>query len=65
MKTVGIACDNYKQDKFEEELKKNGFTQYTISPLTMYTEIIKVKIDEKDLSRFALLVKTINDSFKS
>lgn len=45
IKTYGIAADNYKLQRFESELKKCGYTDYTIEPFHKkeHISIIKVK----------------------
>ena len=34
MKTIGIVADNYKIDKFKQELTKLGFTDFKTFPYT-------------------------------
>lgn len=41
-KTVGITCDNYKLSKFEEELKRLGFTYKITGSFIGNNSIIKV-----------------------
>lgn len=41
--TVGIVADNYKIPTFEKELKKEGFTDYTITKFTGESKLIKIK----------------------
>lgn len=46
---TGIVADNYKTVKFEEELKKAGFTDYTITPFTRESMTIAVTHEESRL----------------
>jgi hypothetical protein len=44
MKTVGIACDNYKISKYEAELTLHDLTDYKIIKLMPKTSLIQVKV---------------------
>lgn len=48
IKIAGIAADNFKLDKFEEVLKKNGFSSYTIEPFTEKVSILNIHIQEHE-----------------
>lgn len=45
MKPVGIICDNFKLDKFQEELDKLGIS-YTIRPMRGKTSVIDCKSEQ-------------------
>lgn len=43
MKKIGIHVDNYKVEKFKEELNKQGFTDFECKPYTKSTTVIFVQ----------------------
>jgi hypothetical protein len=45
MKTIGITCDNYKVDKFEQELTLKGYEDFEVFKLTETTKVIKVTVE--------------------
>lgn len=49
MKRAGIVCDNYKVDKFQEELDKEGFTDYILTPFTAEATTIAVNVPDENL----------------
>lgn len=63
MKTIGVPIDDYKKERFEEEFKKNGFDNYTISPFTNKTLIIKVIVPEDKVEELKTLCKALQDEF--
>jgi hypothetical protein len=62
--TAGIVCDNYKLYKFETELNKQGFVNYTLSPFTKETTTIKVKTTNGRITELKKLCELVEFHFK-
>lgn len=55
---VGIACDDYKVDKFKQELSKNGFDKVNVTRLMRGTQLITIETtDDKKETLRRLCVK--------
>lgn len=63
-KTAGIAADNYKLDKFKQELTDAGFTFFSVSKLTKNTSLIKVNVPEEKLKEVQNLCTKVEMHFK-
>ena len=61
---VRICSDNYKLEKFKEELIKNGYTDFKITPFIENTSIIKVEIREDEISKFKNVCTLVELYFK-
>ena len=61
---IGIAADNYKQEKFEKELTAAGFTKYRVSTLTPSTKLIKVIIDQNQVKDIEKICKVVQLHFQ-
>lgn len=49
MKKIGIAVDDYKLEKFKEELNARGLPDFEVCPgVTSDTRLIRVMCDDKD-----------------
>ena len=64
MKTAGIVADNYKLDKFKEELTKKGFTDFKIVPFEKDTSTIKVQFREDQLKEIHAICSLVEIHFK-
>ena len=64
IKKLGIACDNYKQSKFETELKKAGFNDYEITKLNTQCKFIKIKVDESKIMEVKKVCQMVELHFK-
>lgn len=62
-KTAGIVCDNYKLDRFKDQLTKADFREFTIHPFVGETSTIKVVVNEHRIKELEKLVKRIELSF--
>jgi hypothetical protein len=62
-KTSGIVVDNYKLDKFKEELTKLSFV-YTVHPFTQDTSTIKVVSEESRVPEIYQLCRRLEYHFK-
>lgn len=63
MKKAGIAADNYKIEKFKEELNKAGFTDYEVKPLTKAVQVIYVNTSEDKLKKLKKLCEDVEAHF--
>ena len=63
-KTVGILCDNYKVEKFKQELIDNGFMNYFIMPSTKTLSHIQVKCLVEDYHKIAKICQSVESYFK-
>lgn len=69
MKKIGIVADNYKIEKFKQELEARGLTNYEVSPgVAKETKLIGVFVEEKDfdeaIEKVRRLTKKIEYHFK-
>lgn len=62
-KRIGIACDNYKSQKYEKELKLKNY-DFEISSFTSFTKIITVEVPINEIENFTRFVKETELSFK-
>ena len=61
---IGICSDNYKLEKFKEELIKNSYTEFDITSFTEDTSIIKVEIQDSDIVKFKNICTLVELYFK-
>lgn len=68
MKTTGIVADNYKLDKFKQELNNKGFTDLTITPYTLGgakdISLIKVTVPDSDVGEVYKICQKVEIHFK-
>ena len=62
-KIAGIACDNYKLNKYKRKLKRSGF-DFEVKPLTENTSLIQVKCEQSEYSKIGKICKELELSFK-
>lgn len=49
MRKIGVAVDDYKLDKFKEELVERGFPNFEVfAGVTKDTKLIRVEVEDKD-----------------
>ena len=65
MKTIGIACNNYKLLKFEAELKDKGLNKYTTSIFKESVVLIKITCEEKEIPKIAKICESVESFFKA
>ena len=70
-KKIRITADNYKLDRFKQELNKKGFTDFKISPLgrndsspVRDISLIKVEVNESDIETIGTICIEVEDHFK-
>jgi len=61
-KKIGITADNYKVDKFKEELTKNNIP-FTTSPLLKGVTLISISVDESRIEGVAMLCRKVEIYF--
>lgn len=62
MKIIGIVIDNYKVAKFEVELKKAGFVDFQVTPLSeqfINHTAIKIKVEYKQFESSKKIVQKV------
>ena len=64
MKKVGIVCDNYKVNKFKEELILKGFTDFEVIPLPKDCSNIVVNVAVELISEISKICQTVELYFK-
>jgi hypothetical protein len=64
MKKAGIVCDNYKVDKFKEELTAKGFTDFDVNGYAPGTTIIRVNVEDDQLVEVHKICKQVELFFK-
>lgn len=64
MKKIGIVCDNYKIEKFKEELNKGGFTELEITPFRDTTSTIVVMVGEIKVKEIKRICERVELHFK-
>jgi hypothetical protein len=64
MKKAGIVCDNYKVDKFKEELTAKGYTDFDVKPYAPGTTLIRVNVSDHEVKEIAKICKEIELYFK-
>lgn len=64
MKTAGIVADNYKVDKFKEELIKNGYNNFKVTPFTKDTTTIKVTVEDDKVKEIYKICQLVEMHFK-
>ena len=64
MKKVGITVDNYKLEKFKNELRGMGWELETF-PLTKDTTVITIHVEEKEVVEVYKLCKKLELHFKN
>ena len=62
---AGITCDNYKIEKFEDELKENGFAEYTVKPLFTNVSLITIVVEKEQIPQIKSLCERVENHFKS
>lgn len=65
IKKAGIVTDNYKVDKFIEELAKKGYTDLEIASFKGKTSTIRVEIPEEKTEEIKKMCQSIELFFKS
>lgn len=59
MKKIGIACDDYKLEKFKRELDSNGY-KFDVIPFGKCLSVIQIHIEDCDFNKETLdEIKTI------
>jgi len=64
MKTIGIVADNYKVERFKNELKKAGYDDFSLSPFTSESTTIKVKVSEDKMFDIKRICESVELHFK-
>lgn len=64
MKKVGVVADNYKLDKFKQELTAKGFTDFKITPFVNNTSTITVNVPDDKLNEIRKLCQLVELHFK-
>jgi hypothetical protein len=65
MKKVGIVCDNYKVDRFKQELTAKGFTDFDVTPYKKNeTTLIRVNVADDQVNEVAKICKQVELHFK-
>lgn len=59
MKKIGIVADNYKLEKFRQELTENGFTDFDIKPFAAKVSTIFVKTEDDRVKDLAQICKRV------
>lgn len=62
-KTVGITCNDYKLEKFKQELLAAGFVYFTVEPLKKDVSVIKVTCFASDFFALGKICKEVEDHF--
>lgn len=65
MLTVGIAMDEWKLPIFSKVLKARGYNYSQHPGLTRGAVLLKVKVCEKDINNFRLLVESAESKAES
>lgn len=65
MKKIGIAADNYKLEKFREELTAKGFVIIYESPFTKNTTMLKVLAHETQVMEVKTICIAVEAHFNS
>lgn len=63
-KTAGIVCDNYKIEKFKEELIKKGFKDFEVIAFVGNTSTIKVKAESDKLPEIKKICEEVELHFR-
>lgn len=63
-KKVGIVCDDYKLDKYKEELLHEGFDNFSISPFTHSTSSIQIITTENRIEDIYRICVKLELQFK-
>lgn len=53
MKKIGIACDDYKLEKFKRELDSNGY-EFDVLPFGKCVSVIQIHIEDCDFNKETL-----------
>ena len=64
MKKIGIACDNYKITKFENELSINGFKDYKIKSFTKNIKLIIINVSDYEVNKIKNICQLLEIDFK-
>jgi nitrogen regulatory protein PII len=64
MKKVGIVADNYKVEKFKQELTKAGYPDFDIHPFTKDNTTIRVNVPDDKVNEIMKICKKIELHFK-
>jgi hypothetical protein len=63
-RTVGIVADDYKLEKFKQELAANGFNDFTVHRFTKNVSTIKVQLkDIKDVRALGNICRLVELHF--
>lgn len=63
-KTAGVVVDNYKINKYKEELTKYDFTITSVTPFMVNTSTIRVELTEDRLPDLTKLCEMLEFTFK-
>lgn len=63
-KKIGIVADNYKLDKFKEELTSKGFIEIEITPFTLETSLLTVNTEERNTGKIKTICDFVEAHFK-
>jgi hypothetical protein len=64
MKKIGIVADNYKLEKFKEELIKAGFDDFKILPFVNNTSTITLRIPDDRVFTVKTVCELVETHFK-
>lgn len=64
MKRIGIVADNFKVEKFREELTKNGFTEFEEKQLPRGITSIYLMVEESKISQISEICRRVELYFK-
>lgn len=63
-KKVGIVADNYKIDKFKQELTAKGFTDFDVSTYSPISQLIRVNVASTDVIEVKRICERVELHFK-
>jgi len=61
---IGIVADNYKLDRFKQELSAKGFTEIQIYPFTEGVSQMHVIADKKDFDQINKICQEVELFYK-
>jgi hypothetical protein len=62
---IGIGTDNFKLDKFREELTRNGFPKFTVEPFVGQTSVITLYVRQHQRRDVANICYNVEQYFKT
>jgi hypothetical protein len=65
MKKIGIVADNYKINKFKEELSEIGITELNVLPFSELTTLVTFNVPSEKIKDIEKLCKRLEIGFKN